>query len=596
MNMKLCNKPPDIRNWFSSYIYESPELNTLGGLQDFDGSEETCLEEEKKGKSGENQHVSKSVDGLISAVRKSSDEIIKCNESDEFEYSKSAVEPPDIKNWFSSYLYESSPLDTHDFTISDCKVSEDGRLCNAQKSCKQENKNVMGFIDVEESIKLPTESRISDVVVKCTNLVKDNKLDYQPVGKDVHNVDLTPMSSVPSQLTSEKVPKQMLSGQRTANNDLGSVKKFEETNTFGKDYEPTIPKLSIMENNIGSTDEKSVDKSIGRNDRVKDSRENKIASPGDSRRRPNDRRSNSGKENEETGLFENGFVSVRKGSKANAGNNLNRPVPSGVKPALKCDKNGNISRKVLSETSNILYPGIQESTGKWCCPQKNKPNLGPPLKQLRLEQWVRRFIWGLGVAPDEAECFDVYGLDEELLEMVPKPVLAVLFLYPLTSQSEQERIQQDNTIKEPSSGVYFMKQTVGNACGTIGLLHAVGNITSEIKLVEGSYLDNFFKSTAKMDPLERAKFLENDREMEVAHSVAATAGETEYNLHPRHGDFVGQLYELDGRRAGPISHGASSASTLLQDAAKVIQKIIQKNPDSINFNVMAISKKTGAFE
>lgn len=27
-----------------------------------------------------------------------------------------------------------------------------------------------------------------------------------------------------------------------------------------------------------------------------------------------------------------------------------------------------------------------------------------------------------------------------------------------------------------------MKQTVGNACGTIGLLHALGNITSEIKL------------------------------------------------------------------------------------------------------------------
>ncbi|KAL0313082.1 UNVERIFIED_CONTAM: Ubiquitin carboxyl-terminal hydrolase 3 [Sesamum radiatum] len=55
--------------------------------------------------------------------------------------------------------------------------------------------------------------------------------------------------------------------------------------------------------------------------------------------------------------------------------------------------------------------------------------------------------------------------------------------------------------------------------------------------------------------------------------------------------FVGQLFELDGRRAGPISHGASSPSTLLQDAAKVIQKFIAKNPDSINFNVIAISKK-----
>ncbi|KAL0395024.1 UNVERIFIED_CONTAM: Ubiquitin carboxyl-terminal hydrolase 3 [Sesamum latifolium] len=209
---------------------------------------------------------------------------------------------------------------------------------------------------------------------------------------------------------------------------------------------------------------------------------------------------------------------------------------------------------------------------------------------------MNQFLWGLGVAPDEAECFDVYGLDEELLEMVPKPVLAVLFLYPITPKSEEERILQDNAIKEPSSGVYFLKQTVGNACGTIGLLHAVGNITSEIKLVEGSYLDNFFKSTAKMDPSERAAFLENDREMEVAHSVAATAGDTEASADvDTH--FIcftcvnGQLYELDGRRAGPISHGASFPSTLLQDAAKVIQKFIAKNPDSINFNVIAISKK-----
>ncbi|KAL7160533.1 hypothetical protein ABFS83_01G102400 [Erythranthe nasuta] len=214
---------------------------------------------------------------------------------------------------------------------------------------------------------------------------------------------------------------------------------------------------------------------------------------------------------------------------------------------------------------------------------------------------MNQFLWGLGVAPDEAECFDVYGLDDELLEMVPKPVLAVLFLYPLTKQSEEERIEQDSAIKDLSSEVYFMKQTVGNACGTIGLLHAVGNITSEINLVDGSYLDNFFKSTAKMNPSERATFLENDREMEVAHSVAATAGETEAsdNVDTHFICFScanGKLYELDGRRAGPISHGASSTSTLLKDAAKVIQKIIQKNPDSINFNVIAISKKTGELE
>ncbi|KAF6146123.1 hypothetical protein GIB67_015561 [Kingdonia uniflora] len=188
-----------------------------------------------------------------------------------------------------------------------------------------------------------------------------------------------------------------------------------------------------------------------------------------------------------------------------------------------------------------------------------------------------QFLWGLGLPEDEAEFCDVYGLDEELLEMVPKPVLAVLFLYPITDETEAERmLQKESSEKKPGGRVYFMKQTVGNACGTIGLLHAIGNVSSEVGLVEGSYLDRFFKRTASMDPLERASFLENDREMEDAHSVAATAGE---------------LYELDGRKSQAISHGASSPSSLLQDAAKIIKAMIEKNPNSINFNVIAFSRK-----
>ncbi|KAK4262559.1 hypothetical protein QN277_028107 [Acacia crassicarpa] len=211
---------------------------------------------------------------------------------------------------------------------------------------------------------------------------------------------------------------------------------------------------------------------------------------------------------------------------------------------------------------------------------------------------MNQFLWGLGLPENEAECCDVYGLDEELLEMVPKPVLAVLFLYPLTSKTEEERLQQENEKKEYSPRVYFTKQTVGNACGTVGLLHALGNITSEIKLTEGSFFDRFFKATANMDPLQRAAFLENDREMEVAHSIAATAGDTEasVNVDTHFICFAcvdGELYELDGRKSGPISHGQSSPNTLLKDAAKVIQGMIQNNPGSLKFNVMAISKKSG---
>ncbi|VAI59107.1 unnamed protein product [Triticum turgidum subsp. durum] len=214
---------------------------------------------------------------------------------------------------------------------------------------------------------------------------------------------------------------------------------------------------------------------------------------------------------------------------------------------------------------------------------------------------MNQFIWGLGVTEGEAQFCDVYGLDDELLAMVPQPVLAVIFLYPLTSLDEKvEEYDASATStaggKDSSEKVYFTKQTVGNACGTVGVIHAIGNAASDIKLVEGSYFDRFYKQTADMDPVQRAVFLEEDDEMEGAHSVAATAGDTDVNVEVNE-HFVcfscvdGELYELDGRKSKPISHGPSSPETLLQDAAKVIKARIATNPNSLNFNVMVLSKQ-----
>lgn len=48
---------------------------------------------------------------------------------------------------------------------------------------------------------------------------------------------------------------------------------------------------------------------------------------------------------------------------------------------------------------------------------------------------------------------------------------------PPYSQHENFRKKQIEELKgqEVSPKVYFMKQTIGNSCGTIGLIHAVAN-------------------------------------------------------------------------------------------------------------------------
>lgn len=81
------SEPPDIRNWFASYVYES---NTPHGFQDFDASAGIFTEGEKKAKLDDIRVVDKFNDGLLAGKMESLDGIVKCNESDELEHSKHA--------------------------------------------------------------------------------------------------------------------------------------------------------------------------------------------------------------------------------------------------------------------------------------------------------------------------------------------------------------------------------------------------------------------------------------------------------------------------------------------------------------------------
>lgn len=76
---------------------------------------------------------------------------------------------------------------------------------------------------------------------------------------------------------------------------------------------------------------------------------------------------------------------------------------------------------------------------------------------------------------------DVYSLDDpSLLSFVPRPAHALLLVFPTSSAYEKARHDEDKSLADytgtgPEEEVLWFKQTIGNACGLMGLLHAACN-------------------------------------------------------------------------------------------------------------------------
>lgn len=212
---------------------------------------------------------------------------------------------------------------------------------------------------------------------------------------------------------------------------------------------------------------------------------------------------------------------------------------------------------------------------------------------------MNKFISGLGV-PDAFQCTDVYGLDDELLAMVPQPVLSLILLHPLGEKEEEFKKQQEEKLEadgqELSENLYFMQQFVGNACGTVALIHAIANNIEKIGLKEGP-LKDFVEKTSSMDPEKRGQALEEDEGISKAHEESAQEGQTEApdrdaKLDMHFVAFVevdGTLYELDGRKKFPINHGATTPETLLKDSAEACREFIKREPDEARFALVALA-------
>ncbi|RHZ71123.1 hypothetical protein CDV55_101294 [Aspergillus turcosus] len=197
------------------------------------------------------------------------------------------------------------------------------------------------------------------------------------------------------------------------------------------------------------------------------------------------------------------------------------------------------------------------STNKAFVPLENNPEV------------MSHLVHQLGLPPTLGFT-DVYSIDEpDLLAFVPRPSHALLLVFPVSPAYEATRVTEDAPLPEytgsgPGEPVMWFKQTIRNACGLIGLLHAVANGEPRKHVLPGSDLETLLREAEPLGPIARADLLYESKALESAHADAARLGDTaapraEENVDLHFVAFVkgsdGRLWELDGRRKGPLERG-----------------------------------------
>ncbi|XP_018369922.1 PREDICTED: ubiquitin carboxyl-terminal hydrolase isozyme L3-like [Trachymyrmex cornetzi] len=211
---------------------------------------------------------------------------------------------------------------------------------------------------------------------------------------------------------------------------------------------------------------------------------------------------------------------------------------------------------------------------------------------------MTKFLHKLGV-PKKWSILDVYGLESELLAIIPRPVLAVILLYPISSKIEktkEEQAEAKDSKNDAVESVYHIKQSISNACGTIALLHSVANNLDVIQLEDG-FFKKFLEETKGLSYIERGERLEKAQDIIDTHMESAQEGQTEapaedVEVYHHFVAFVhkdGSLYELDGRKCAPINHGSTTPETLLDDAARVCKEYMEHDPNEVRFTVVALA-------
>ncbi|PVH71847.1 cysteine proteinase [Cadophora sp. DSE1049] len=219
---------------------------------------------------------------------------------------------------------------------------------------------------------------------------------------------------------------------------------------------------------------------------------------------------------------------------------------------------------------------------------------------------------------------EVFGLDEECMAYVPKPIYGMIFLF---KYHDDDAENLEDSQKCPKH-VWFANQITTNACATVALLNIVMNIPG---LDLGENLQAFKEATQKLKPPYRGKRLgEHDfirgihnsfaRKIDILNadlllkheyekwvkskknSKKAPAKKKSQAKKKKNKDeeegyhFIayvpirGEVWRLDGLQREPVKLGDSGDNWIDVASANIMDRALQYQDDGVEYSLMSLCK------
>ncbi|ODV88210.1 hypothetical protein CANARDRAFT_5509 [[Candida] arabinofermentans NRRL YB-2248] len=220
------------------------------------------------------------------------------------------------------------------------------------------------------------------------------------------------------------------------------------------------------------------------------------------------------------------------------------------------------------------------------------------------------FAKKLGLSP-LISFFDIYSItDPDLISFLSRPISSIILLFPITEAYEKQKSIEESTRDlekdDNFQNIIWFKQLLRNGCGLYGLLHTLCNLPSGL-IVNQSKVWEFIESLKNLKDVKNYNNYREKTEMISNLSLSlyenfskqgqteAPPAEADTDLH-----FIcftkgknGHIFELDGRRNGPVDLGLSTGDADVLDSDIVTDRIklymdLAAGANELNFAMMGL--------